>query len=283
MGEIVVMGSGLLGSHHLTLETVEAMSSADVVYHLVTGVEAEQRMKQLNPRVFSLISFYRDGDLDLEVYGRIVSFLLAQAMVHRRVGFVVMGHPSIYVAPTHLLVEHGPRHGVPVHVLPALSSIDTILTQMPFDIANTGLQILDSNRLVSYGLVPMRNVPLLVFQVGCFGSGFITRQVQNAPDRLRPLVEYLLAYYPSEHPVELIECEMGWPHRAVRHRLTLAQLATSGHLVNYNSTLFVPQAEPVSIRAPEFHARLVAPEAVSSLVQAPVTDGPKVDNPEPAR
>ncbi|MBN1205562.1 MAG: hypothetical protein JXB05_11640 [Myxococcaceae bacterium] len=283
MGEILVMGAGLLGSHHLTLETVEAVASADVVYHLVTGMEAEQRLRQLNPRVFSLVGFYRDGDLDLEVYGRIVSFLLAQAMAGLRVAFVVMGHPSIYVAPTHLLLEHGPRYGIPVHILPALSSIDTILSWMPFDIANTGLQILDSNRLVSYGLVPMRNVPLLVFQVGCFGSGFITRQLQNAPDRLRPLVDYLLAYYPGEHPVELIECEMGWPHRAVRHRLTLAELATSGHLVNYNTTLFVPQAEPVSIRDPAFHARLVAPEAVSSLVQAPPTHGSQADNPGPAR
>lgn len=267
MSEIVITGSGLLGHHHLTLETVAAVSSADVVYHLVTGDEAVRTLHGLNPETYGLVSFYRDGALDLDVYGRIVSFLIAQAMAGRRVAFVVMGHPSIYVAPTHLLVEHGPRWGVRVRVLPALSTIDAILALMPFDIANTGLQILDANRLVSYGLVPMRNVPLLLFQVGCFGSGFITRTVRNAPDRLRVLVDQLRLCYPDDHPIELIECEMGLPHRAVRISMPLAALAEHGHRVNYNTTVFIPAAEPVVVRSPEFQARLVDPGAVAELVE----------------
>jgi uncharacterized protein YabN with tetrapyrrole methylase and pyrophosphatase domain len=266
MGEIYVLGAGMLGSHHLTLETVDALRSADVLYHLLTGVEAIQTLKEINPQVYSLVGFYRDGALDLEVYGQMVSFLLAQAMAGRRIGLVVMGHPSIYVAATHLLAEHAPRHGVSVRVLAAISSIDVMLTSLPFDIANTGLQILDSNRLVAYELVPQRNVPLLVFQVGCFGSGIITRTIQNHPTRLKVLADYLLKFYPADHPVELLECEMGRPHREVRHRLSLGDLGVSGHLVNYNSTLYVPPSERPTVRNASFQAQLVDPTAVGQLV-----------------
>lgn len=266
MSELVVMGSGLMGSHHLTLETIEEIRRADVVFHLVTGAEAVEALARLNPNLYSLIDFYREGAVDLEVYGQIVSYLLAQAMAGRRVGFVVMGHPSVYVAATHMLVEHGPRYGVNVRVLAALSTIDVMLTSLPFDIANTGLQVLDANRLVAYALEPQRNVPLLVFQVGCFGSGIITRLKQNHEERLRPLVEYLLRFYPEGHPVEIVECEMGWPHRAVRHRLPLGELASAGHLVNYNTTLYVPASEKPEVRDPDFQASLLDPEAVASLV-----------------
>ena len=267
-GSVTVVGCGLAGARHLTLETVETIRAADVVYHLVTGDEAVAAFAALNPQTYGLIGFYRDGALDLDVYAQIVSFVIAQALVPRRVVLVVMGHPSIYVAPTHMLQEHGPRYGVPVSVLPAISSIDVMLTDFPFDIANTGLQILDANRLVTYRLRPQRNVPLLLFQVGCFGSGIITRTQQNHPGRLSALADYLLGFYGAAHEVVLIEGGMGFPHRPVRHRMPLAELATNGHLVTYNTTLYVPAEERVAVRDAEFLARLTDPHAAAELVAA---------------
>jgi precorrin-6B methylase 1 len=266
MSEIVVMGAGLMGSHHLTLETVAELQRAEVVFHLVTGLEAVRTLARLNPNLYSMMEFYREGAVDLEVYSHMVSYLLAQALAHRRIGFVVMGHPSIYVAPTHLLLEHGPRYGVQVRVLAALSTLDVLLSSLPFDIANTGLQVLDANRLVAYALEPQRNVPLLLFQAGCFGSGIITRMQQNHPERLRPLVDYLQRFYPLEHPTEIVECEMGWPHRAVRLPLPLNALAQAGHLVTYNTTLYLPACEQPEVRNLAFQEQLLNPQAVASLV-----------------
>ncbi|MCG5055966.1 MAG: hypothetical protein KA712_23670 [Myxococcales bacterium] len=265
--EIIICGAGMLGSHHTTLETADVVAKADVVYHLVSGVEAVAALRRLNANTRSLIDFYREGDLDLEVYGRIVSFLIGEGLRHASVVLVVMGHPSIYVSPTHLLVEHAPQYGVSVRVLPALSAIDTLLTTMPFDIANTGLQVLDANRMVSYALQPMRNVPLLIFQVGCFGSGFITRVTPNHAERLRPLAEYLMGFYPPGHMVELVECEMGAPHREVRISMPLAALASSGDKITYNTTLFVPPCERLQVRNAAFHANLVRPGVVNHLIR----------------
>jgi hypothetical protein len=266
MGEIVVVGVGMRGARHLTIEAMDAIASADVVYHLVTGIEAVNQLQQLNPRTHSLAGMYREGALDLEVYGRIVSFLLAQGLAQRRVVFAVMGHPSVYVAATHLLKEHGPRWGVRVAVLAAVSAIDVLLLSMASDIGSTGLQILDANRLVTYRLSPDARVPALVFQVGCFGSGFITRSKANDPGRLAPLAQYLAEFYPPGHQIELVECEMGYPHLETRHWLTLAELARAGHLVTYNTTLVLPPARPLQVLDNGFQARLVDPRAVRDLV-----------------
>jgi uncharacterized protein YabN with tetrapyrrole methylase and pyrophosphatase domain len=272
MPEIVVAGAGMLSSLHMTVDTIREVSLADHVFHMLSGPPAIAMLQRLNPRTHSLVGFYREGDLDLDVYNRIVSFLIAQAMAHQRIVFVVMGHPSIYVAPTHLLTEHAPRYGVTVRICPAVSAIDTILAVMPFDIANTGLQILDANRIVAYALEPARNVPLLVFQVGCFGSGYITRLTANSPDRLRPLAEYLGRIYPPEHVVELIESEMEWPHRAVRLRMPLMELASNGHLVTYNTTLYVPPCQPVKVENVDFQQGLLDSAAVGKLVSQRSSD-----------
>ncbi|RFP17524.1 hypothetical protein D0T25_12210 [Duganella sp. BJB488] len=266
MTEIDIVGVGIRGARHMTLETVEAIATADVVYHLVTGVEAVNEIRRINPNTHGLFHMYREGALDLEVYGQIVSFLLAQSLASQRMVFVVMGHPSIYVAATHLLREHGPRWGVRVNVLAGVSAIDVLLLSMPADIGSTGLQILDANRLVSYRLTPDNRVPALIFQIGCFGSGFITRSQGNHPRRLALLAGYLLGWYPPEHGVELIECDMGFPHAETRHRLTLAQLAGAGHLANYNSTLYLPPARPVQVLDGRFQAQLVDPDAIEGLI-----------------
>lgn len=252
----------------MTLETVSTIASADVVYHLVTGIEAVNEIKRLNPNTHGLFQMYREGALDLEVYGQIVSFLLAQSLASQRVVFVVMGHPSIYVAATHLLREHGPRWGVRVNVLAGVSAIDVLLLSMPADIGSTGLQILDANRLVAYQLTPDNRVPAMIFQIGCFGSGYITRSQGNHPGRLAPLARYLQRYYPAAHEVDLVECDMGAPHAETRHRLVLDDLARAGHLVNYNSTLYLPPARPFQVLDSQFQAQLVDPRAIDALVTA---------------
>jgi uncharacterized protein YabN with tetrapyrrole methylase and pyrophosphatase domain len=266
MAEITIVGTGIQGRRHMTQETVAALSSADVVYHLVTGREAVDELMRLNPNSHGLFDMYSEGALDLDVYYRIVSFLLARAMPDRRVVFAVMGHPSIYVAATHLLREHGPRWGVQVRVMAGVSAVDVMLLSLNADIGSTGMQVLDANRLVSYQLVPETRMPAIVFQIGCFGSGYITRSQVNAPDRLAPLAAYLQRFYPAAHPVDIVECDMGFPHQEQRYRMPLAELANRAGVVTYNSTLFIPPAAALQVLDPAFQHRLVDPAAVGALV-----------------
>lgn len=266
MKEIVVAGVGMTSTRHMTFEVAEALTQSNCVFHMVTGVEAVKFLQSINRNTYSLVGLYKDGHLDLDVYNQIASFLIAQAIAQHQIAFVVMGHPSIYVAPTHLLAFYAPKYGVNVRVLPGISSLDTIVATLPFDIGNSGLQILDANRIVSYALEPMSNTPLLVLQVGCFGSGYITRMQENGTARLSSLVEYLLNFYPGNHLIQLIECAMGSDHGGSIHTLPLSALAHNGHLATYNTTLYVPPATPISVKNQRFHEQLLNPQYVSSLL-----------------
>lgn len=266
MGRIRIVGTGLQGERHLTLEAVDALASAERVYHLVSGREAAAALARFNLQLYPLFDFYREGVLDLEVYSDIASFLIAEGQ-QRDIVFAVMGHPCIYVAPTHLLLDHGPRWGVAVEVMAGISTIDAMILNMPDDIGNTGLQILDANRLVSYGLTPDPRVPMLLFQIGCFGSGYITRCRENSDTRLAPLAAVLGRHYPAGHLVYIVEYGMGFPHTEQCHAIPLALLGEAGALVNYNSTLLVPPSQRVTVVDPHFQARLIDPAFVPSVVR----------------
>jgi hypothetical protein len=147
-------------------------------------------------------------------------------------------------------------------VLPGVSSIDALLAQFPFDISSTGLQLLDANHIVSYGLRPMTDVPLLLLQIGTFGSALITRLHANDPGRLRPLVRYLTQLYSAQHPVTVLEAQMGPAHSPVETTLPLGDLAHAGALVTYNSTLFVPATRRPGVVNHAFHHSLMDSQPV---------------------
>jgi hypothetical protein len=265
--EVIVLGVGLRGAADVTLGTLAEIQACDLVLHLVNGVEIVSALHAWNSNVVSLLPLYQEGKLDLEVYEDITLTVLREARTRGRVGLVVMGHPSIYVAPTQLLLQLAQPHGVAVHVIPALSSIDAIMPVIELDIGSTGLQVYDANRLVDYDILPRPDVPLLIFQAGCFGSGYITRLRPNRPDRLQRLVDHLCRVYPRAHAISVLECQMSAPHKAVNWRLPLATLAANSHLVSYNSTLYLPPSVPLHISDPVFHDGLLDPAALPRLVQ----------------
>ena len=80
-------------------------------------------------------------------------------------------------------------------------------------------------------------------------------------------MQYLGQFYPLHHPVTVIQSQMGPHHRAVRLTFPIEALAVAGEAVTYNSTLFVPSSQPVTVVNPAFLQTLVDNPAFHRLVR----------------
>lgn len=249
----------------MTVETVKAVQTCDVLFSLQGDPAVTRELARLCPRVEDLATLYQDKKLDLEVYRRIVDRVTAALRPGRATGVVFQGHPLLYCNPAQMLIRHCEQNDVELKILSGVSSLDTIFTALKIDIGATGLQILDVNRMVLYRQKPSTETPCLIFQVGSFGSAMITRGLRNRAERFAPLQRYLSRLYPAGHELKLVDCSTtsGFPDRVLS--FPLSRLSAMAGEIDYTSTLYVPATRPPSGLDRAFLARLKSPATAARV------------------
>jgi hypothetical protein len=214
----------------------------------------------------NLESLYRDGELDLIVYERIADTIIEGARKHKRVSFIVPGHPLIYVTPTELILQKAKRLRLSTSVLPGISSLDTMVLQLNLDIADCGVQAFECNRFVYFGIEPDPRVPLFLFQPGGLGTGVLTREEYSRPRRFQELLRALRKTYPANHQCCLLTSQ----HQVVRpgraHWFALGRLCSKASQIDYNVTLYVPPSEEFRVERSGFVAKLYDRRHANKLV-----------------
>jgi precorrin-6B methylase 1 len=253
--ELFILGSGMFTHRQMTAETIEALERADVVFHL-TMPDVHDFLVGRCKKVIDLIDLYRNGEVNADVYARIVDTVLAAAKRHRRVAYLVLGHPRLFDRSALTLVERAPADGVTATVLPAVSAFDAMLNELDIDVGETGLQMFEANRLKIYEHALSPSVPLLLFQIGFFGTRVLTRGSVSREERIAPLVEYLLRFYPPRHRALVLECRIAERHAGLREWTELRRLPELVPRLTYNSTLYVPRVKPPKVADRAFERRL---------------------------
>jgi len=219
----------------------------------------------------NLESIYRDGELDLIVYERIADTIIEGALKHKRVSYIVPGHPLIYVTPTELILKKAKRLRLSTSVLPGISSLDTMILQLNLNIAHNGVQAFECNRFVYFGIEPDPRVPLFLFQPGGLGTGVLTQEHQSSPRRFQELLRALRKTYPASHQCCLLtsQHQFGRPGRA--HWFALGRLCSKAAQIDYNVTLYVPPSEEFRVERSEFVSRLYDWRHANKLVEGKVS------------
>ena len=198
-----------------------------------------------------------------DIVGRVVRSLKSG----KTSAVVFHGHPLVYSNPSQMLIRHCRQNSIPYRILSAVSSLDTIFSALQIDVGASGLQMLDVNRMVLYGLRPDVTMPLLVFQIGSFGSAFITRTLENQRTRFAGLTRYLARFYPADHRVQVVECSVRSEQEDCVRDMKLAELARAFERINYNSTLFVPAIRKLNVPDPIFLRRLTGKDALRKVAK----------------
>lgn len=228
-----------------------AFEYADDALYLVADRVAAAFLEDLNPRARSLADLYEAGRPRREAYETMVDEMLALVRSGRRVCAAFYGHPGIFVYPGQETVRRATAEGLDVQLLPGISSLDCLWSDLGIDPASAGCQVYAATDLVLEARRPDTAATLILLQISVIGQPAHLEE----PDwsRLPVLVDYLLAYYPADHEVIAYEASPYPIAKPIVVRVALADLPDAE--LRLGMTLVVPPAT-VGVADPEMARRL---------------------------
>jgi uncharacterized protein YabN with tetrapyrrole methylase and pyrophosphatase domain len=218
--DLYLLGRGVAkGVEQMTLEAIRALEKSRVVFDLSGDARS---LRKLHGNVIDLAAEYWSGGLNTDVYARLEQRVLAEIRQNGpTVALVVDGHPLMGEGINWNLLRKARRRRMNVVAMPGVSSLDTMMIDVGFDLSD-GAQIVEANDLLISGITLDPQLQTYVLQVAKFGTWFISRETKrNLPGRYAPLRDYLTRFYPPESVVTLI-VSMG--ASSIRRRVALRDL-----------------------------------------------------------
>ncbi len=242
-GQLVVVGTGLRTTGHLTTEAIAWIRAADKLLYVVGDPVAEEVLRMLNPDgVESLQDLYGEGKDRLQTYEQMIDRILACVRSGLRTCAAFYGHPGVFVYPSHAAIARARAEGYAAIMLPGVSAEDCLFADLGIDPAAAGCQSYEATDFLFSARRVEPSAALVLWQVGVVGN---TTYTAGEYDRslLPLLVAKLCETYSPHHPVIAYEAavHIGCPPRITPY--PLAQLAAAP--MSAATTLFVPPAGPV--------------------------------------
>jgi uncharacterized protein YabN with tetrapyrrole methylase and pyrophosphatase domain len=179
------------------------IASAEKVLYCIADAATERLILKLNPDSESLYRFYGEGKYRGDTYQQMVDRTLECVREGKVVCAVYYGHPGIFVNPGHRSVAQARAEGFSAKMLPAISSVDCLFSDIGFD-PSGGCQMYEATDLIIRRRLLDVHSHVIIWQiatVGDLGFSFKGYDAKHLPR----LVKYLKQFYPPEFKVALYE------------------------------------------------------------------------------
>lgn len=223
-GSLTVVGTGITGVGQTTLEAVECMQRAKILFYAVAEPTTSYWIRQLNPSATSLGDLYQEGKRREKTYAEMVGRMVAPVHDGLEVCAAFYGHPGVLARATHAAIKRLRREGFQARMLPGVSAEACLVADLGVNPGDRGWQSFEATDFL---LARRRFDPtsdLILWQVGVLGDSRARHASTCRPERLRTLTNRLLRAYPSRHPVVVYRAAMFPTERARSKRVTLATL-----------------------------------------------------------
>jgi siroheme synthase len=243
-GSLVVVGSGILASAHLTPDARHFIERADRVLYIVADPLAEAAIRKLNRKAESLAPFYGIGKPRLRTYKQMVERILQVVRSGKRVCAAFYGNPGLFASPGHVAIQKARDEGFHAEMLPGISTLDCLIADLGVD-PSQGLQSQDATAFLLRGAKCDPHNALVLWQAG--GVGDIAYNAPSAK-HLPILAKALAASYGADHRIVLYEAASLPGLRFRAETITIRELPKAEVL--HSTTLFVPplDAPPIDKR-----------------------------------
>lgn len=240
--DIYVVGLGIRNVQQITREAEQAVRLSKKVFTVDAGFGIDEFLRTLCPDVRSMLDQYEEGGDRLRTYRAMAAEVLDAALTDSPVCFAAYGHPKVYVYPTDLIEKAAPLFGLTVRVLPGISALDTIITDLGLDPGPHGLQMYEATDLLARERPLQPDVPCLLWQVSAVETAMYSTKRGNAR-RYRRLQDYLLRTYPADHPVTMVLSSTYALLEPLKETFPLGELADLLARGLQVGTLYIPPAE----------------------------------------
>lgn len=238
--DLSIVGIGIRGISEITPEAERILRRSTEVLYMDPRPTVSRYFNRINRNSHNLLKLYEENRKAYDVYEEFSSLVINRALKKPGACYATYGNPMIYDTITRLILQKAISKRLRVEIVPAISALDSVLVDLRLTILDEGLQIFEANRLVLFRQRIDSSIPCLVFGIGSFGSVVITIKRRSTQKRFAPLQNHLQEFYPSRHPIHLVESSLD-PN--MRTRITHATLNRLGQMysrINYNTTLYIP-------------------------------------------
>ena len=239
--DVYLTGAGIAFPQHLTVETIDALTECKRICTNLPEPMLEGLPQDLKDKCISLWPLYQDGRVRTENYRDTFNAIVEMAEVARPLAWVTQGHPVIFDSVTALLLNEGRARGWNVRVLPAISSIDTMLAELGYDPAH-GMLIHEATGLVRRRIPLHRTVAAMLLQPAVFDTNLTIISADSAGPDLSPLRDYICEFHSPDHKCAFIRSASKFGDRDLVTWTELRNLASGPYDRVAGSTLFVPSA-----------------------------------------
>ena len=239
---LIVVGTGIQWRGQTTEAAARAIERADCVLFAVTDAWAAAWLRERNPNAKSF-DYPRDGRYRAEIYEAMVRDILAALDAGQNVCAVFYGSPSWLTQPAHLAVRRARERGFAARMLPGVSSVECLLSELGLDAGRGGLTVFEATDYLKRERPIDTTVQLVLCQIALIDhrrtGDADTARVQRGLQRLQAR---LLRAYSRDHEVVVYEASS---HPLVASRVTRVPLgALEACAVSELSTLYVPPITP---------------------------------------
>lgn len=240
---LIVAGLGIQWAAHTTTAARRAIETADHVVSAVADPWAARWIASLNERHESL-EYPRDGTPRAAIYEGMVARVLELLNQRYNVCAVFYGSPAWLAQPAHLAIARARQQGFAAQMLPGVSAVECLLTELGIEPGALGLQVYEATRFIVNAGACNPQSHLVLCQVGVIGQRASLRAAgrERVAGGLGLLQRQLSRHYPPEHALVLYEAASSplQESRIEEHSLEKLCDACPSAL----STLYVPPLAP---------------------------------------
>jgi precorrin-2 methylase len=202
---LVVVGVGINGAPQTTLEAVECIRRADVVFYVVPDPTTAFWIRRLNPAATTLDDLYVEGKNRYQTYRDMVTRIVSAVANGRRVCAVFYGHPGVLVMASHWAIARVRRLGLDARMAPGVSSEACLFADLGINPGQHGVQSYEATDFLSSRRRIDPTANLVLWQVGVLGEPSVREAMRGRPERVARLVRRLRRAYPANHKVVLYQ------------------------------------------------------------------------------
>jgi precorrin-2 methylase len=241
--DLILLGYGVEDTLQLTVQTQRMLTETGKVYSVSLPPSLARFLKSQRIEIEDLTDRFQPGRPFSECYLDVADHLIRRTAEEQPVCFLSPGNPMFLNSLNRFLYMQAQQRGLEVQVLPGVSQIDAIISDLGLDVGTFGLQVFDARRLVARRQSVNATVPLIVVQVAGFSAEAVSEPGVDAPaGGYETLAAYLGQFYPQEHLVTLINRELG--QGAARATLPLSRFGELTANVRTSSSLFIDGVRP---------------------------------------
>lgn len=200
MPSLVVVGTGIKTLSHLTEETKVLIRHVEKVLYLVNEPLLKTWILDNAKKAESLEPFYHAKPKRIDAYETMTQKIIETYYNVESLCVALYGHPILFAASALQAVKRIRTQGGHATILPAVSAIDCLFSDLAINPGDRGYYSVDATDLLIYGKRIDPYSHLIILQANSLGA----YDLKNTT-KLPILMQYLCGFYPDNHQIILYE------------------------------------------------------------------------------